>query len=386
MKSRSDASRWPRARRTAIFAATLLLALVTGWRLLTEFVPNAKAQSYRVRVKVQLPATADLPRATDEIRTELTRPAALDDALAAAGIESHEAGAGAAASVREQLEVETRTANSGFDLLVSLPPVSKIDASAAAIVVNRLVESWLAAHTRSRADAAQRAQDAAQAQLDQARRQMTETTSEYEALINQIISGAGSTLDSNSAQNATEQTAAKMQANLERRVAELRTLRTNLLETRTSEHPEVIAAGEELNLLESRLKELQAESPTDRSAGSASGSLRDQLNFLRRRIEGSRALCDRLAVAERAAHDQLLTTRDRPSLVWFPATGVAARREAATLAWQAVVVLSSLLLAGVASLLVPRPPAVLRTLAEVEQAIGAPVVGVIACRSGSAVA
>ncbi len=154
-----------------------------------------------------------------------------------------------------------------------------------------------------------------------------------------------------------------------------------MLETRTSEHPEVIATGEELTLLESRLRELQSESSTA-GAGEA-GSPREQLGVLRRRMEGSRGLCDRLEVAERAAHDLVMTARDRPSLVWFPATGIKTQRDSATEAWQAVVVLSALLLAGLACLLVPQPPAVLRTLGEVERAIGAPVVGVIASRSGS---
>ena len=375
-------NRWPQARRTAVFFATLLLALAAGWRFLPVFVPSAKVQPYRVRVKVQLPAAADLPRATDEIRTELTRPAAVEDALAAAGIESHEAGTGPSASVREQLEIETRTANSGFDLLVSLPQVAKVDAPAAAVVVNRLVESWLAAHARSRADAAGRAHAAAQAELDQARRQMAQIRTEYETLVNQIISAAGSNLGADSQQNVAQQAAAKMRANIERRVAELRTHRTEMLETRTSEHPEVIATGEELALLESRLREFQSESPTG-AEGAASVSLREQLNSLRRRLEGSHALCDRLAVAERAAYDQVVATRDRHSLVWFPATGIAVQRDSATVAWRAVIVLSAVLLAGLACLLVPQPSAVLRTLGEVESSIGAPVVGVIASRSES---
>ena len=73
---------------------------------------------------------------------------------------------------------------------------------------------------------------------------------------------------------------------------------------------------------------------------------------------------------ERAAYDHLMTTRDRASVVWFPAVGIAPPRDSAPLAWQAVVVLASILLAGLASLFVPQPAHALRTLSEVEQAIG----------------
>ncbi len=186
MNSRSDVGavrpnhRWPRARRAAVFLATLLLTLGAGWRLLPMFVPTAAVQSYRVRAKVQLPAAANLPQQAEAIRAEMTKPAAVEDALAAAGIESHEAGTGPSAAVCEQLEIETRPANSGFDLLVSLPQVAKLDAPAAAVVVNRLVESWLAAHARARINAAVQAHDAAQSRLDQARRQLAETAAQYD--------------------------------------------------------------------------------------------------------------------------------------------------------------------------------------------------------------
>jgi hypothetical protein len=211
---------------------------------------------------------------------------------------------------------------------------------------------------------------------------MAQIGTEYETLINQIISVAGSNLGADSQQNGARLAAAKMRANIERRVAELRTHRTELLETRTSEHPEVIATGEELALLESRLRELQSESPAG-ADGADSVSLRDQVNSLRRRLEGSHALCDRLAVAERAAYDQVVAMRDRQSPIWFPATGITMQRDSATIAWRAVIVLSGVLLAGLACLLIPQPPAVLRTLGEVENSIGAPVVGVIASRSES---
>ena len=384
MKHGSDptGARWARnrgsgLRRWAVFSATLLLALTGGWSLLPVLAPGGKVQPYRVRVKVQLPASAELPQSIDAIRAELTLPTAIEDALAAAGIESNKAGAGAAASVGEQLEVETRSANSGFDLLVSLPQVPRLDAPAAAVVVNRLVEAWLAGHERNLLQAAERAHDAAQVQLDQARRQAGAITAENESLVNQLLSASGPSLGSNSGQNVAEQAAAKMKANLERRVAELRTHRTELLETRTSEHPDVIAANEELSLLESRLQQLQAESPATDSIGTVSVSLRDQLKSARRRLEASRSACDRLAVEERAAYDRLVAGRDQSSIVWFPATGVGAKPDSATRAWQAVVVLSAILLALIATLLVPRSSSVLRSVAEVERAIGAPVMGVI---------
>jgi hypothetical protein len=256
-----------------------------------------------------------------------------------------------------------------------------MDAPAAAMVVNRLVESWVAQHERTHAVAAEQAHTTAQAKLDEARRQLAQNTAEYEAIVNQIISAAGPALDSDSQQNVAEQAAAKMRANLERRAAELRTQRTAMLETRTSEHPEVIAAGEELTLLESRLRELQSESPA--ACPAKPGTLREQVTTLRRRTEASRVLCDRLADAERAAHDQVLKMRDQPALVWFPATGVSPQRDSAIPAWHAVIVLSAVLLAGLACMLVPQAPFALHTIEDVERAVGVPVVGVIPCRDDS---
>jgi hypothetical protein len=369
-----------------VFTVTLLLALAGGWRLLPVLAPGAKALPYRVRVKVQLPAAAGLPQESDAIRAELARPAAIEDALAAAGIESNKNSAGPATSVGDQLEVETRAANSGFELLVGLPQVAKIDAPTAAVVINRLVEAWIAGHERTQIETAERAHAAAQVQLDQARRQMAVTASEYESLVNQMLAASGPSLGSNSGQNVAEQAAAKMKANLERRVAELKTQRTVLLETRTSEHPDVVAANEELSLLESRLQQMQSDSPATESGATVSASLRDQLKSVRRRLEASRTACDRLAAQERAAYDLMVTVRDEMSFVWFPATGVIAKGDSAIHVWYAVIVLSAVLLALLAALLVPQPPLALRSVADVERAIGAPVMGVISLRSARSAA
>ena len=206
-----------------------------------------------------------------------------------------------------------------------------------------------------------RSHDAAQLQLDLARRQMVATTAEYESLVNQMLAVSGPSLGSSAGQNVAEQAAAKMKANLERRVAELRVHRSELLKTRTSEHPDVIAANEELNLLETRLQELQIESPSNESAGAVPVSLRDQLKSVRRRLESMRTSCERLATEERTAYDRLVISRERASLVWFPATATVAKTNSTTMiAWRAVVGLSAILLALLATLLLPRPPAVLQ--------------------------
>ena len=294
--SRPRAVVGPRPRRAALFVATLLTGLAAGWLPLTLWAPRTEAQAYRVRVKVQLPAVAELPRALDQIRTELLLPAALTDALAAAGIDAHEAAAGLADSIRNQLEIETRTADVGFDLVVSLPQVARLDAPAAAIVVNRLIESWLAQHQRTQADAAQKAYDTAQAKLEQAHQQLVAAGTEYNALVDQMLSGAGSPL----ARTPGEALPSKPRPRCARtsNVAWPNCAqRAVLLESRTGEHPDVIASGEELALLESRLRELQAEALGDASGGSAAASLRDQLNFLRRDWKTCRSECDRLSIA-----------------------------------------------------------------------------------------
>ena len=103
-----------RFRRLAVFSATLLLASVAGWRLLPILEPQASVQPYRVRVKVELPASAGLPQSNDKIRAELIRPESIQDALAAAGIDSHVKGVGPADEVGEQLEVETLAGQLGI--------------------------------------------------------------------------------------------------------------------------------------------------------------------------------------------------------------------------------------------------------------------------------
>jgi hypothetical protein len=301
-------------------------------------------------------------------------------------MDSHEATAGSIAAVRDQIEVETRAADSGFDLLVSLSQVPRIDAPSAAVVVNRLVENWLAERQHAQAESARREHDAAQAKLDLARRQAEEANSEYDTLVNQVVAGAGPQLDSSSQTSVADQARLKLQTNLERRLAEVKARRVELLDSRTGEHPDVIATGEELALLETRLRELQAESPVSGSNISDASSLRNTISLLRQRVESSRNECDRLAAAERAASDQQMSARSRSSFVWFPAVGVSSAQNSVLQACQILSAVIALLLAGLSCFLVPRPRMALRTRAEAERAMGVPVIGVLNIPAESAAA
>lgn len=357
------------ARPIAVFVTTLAVVSLAGWRWLPEFEQPAVGP-FEVRTSVQLRGDG----AGEASASRLSHLASVE-AVTQAGLETGQDLEGQAAAIAEALQVESRPASSGLELVVRLPRVSELDARSAAALVNRLVENYIAAADAGRIHAAEAAHAVAQERLGRARTSLVEARAELDALVDRLAV-VEQTLP---VQEPVEEesSTAQLRSELNRQLADMLLRRGELLERRTPAHPEVLDIEQKIAATQARIAELGR--PAARPvAASPSAKLAEDLKPLRARASEAQKQYDQAFEAERRTAERLAAYRGRETLVWTPAAAAAVASKAGDGSFsQMAFILAGLALACCTTALVGRPAALVATASNVERAAGVPLAGTV---------
>jgi hypothetical protein len=384
-----------RGRSAVLLVALLVLAVTLSlWGVAAQIrqvqQPTVAATGGRASVQQRLGGTFEPPDAA-AARRSLATLDAVRHALGEIGLKPGEATNALAARIQQQLRVDVEPVADAHELMIALNGISGLDQRQACELVNHLLQDYLAAEQRRRVADAERKYRAASDLAKAAHERLVRCRTQYEAALETALASVAQNEPAFRSAATPTLTGPGLPAHAPPVAPELQDLiqrRARLLEQRTPAHPEIIDLEERIAALQSRT-DFEPPTPTDREpsappdrASRLTVPSHTRLETCRRAWQDAEAANQRFAQAERAAGEQLVRCRDADWQFFVPAQATA---EAAVSTMPeglmgAMVLCGAVMLAMVsvfAMVVKGRKRDHFRSAAEIERALGLPVMGVL---------